>query len=168
MIRLTKVWNGTDHVWQYSLVVSSTVALATETYVQNAIANIDIPEGGGVKNVFIDAPTIMTRNEDVPEELVSIFEQYLSGENRNYCFYFKTSSGDSQYKQVVSVYFGDDAMTLYLAADYNEGNQSVKRIHVIFGDATRWRGYTDSYAVVSEDYLQRLEARIAALEGGTN
>lgn len=47
VIRLEKVWEGMDYVWKYSLVISDTVALATEKYVQDAIAALRAELTGG-------------------------------------------------------------------------------------------------------------------------
>ena len=89
----------------------SLAGYATENYVDNAIASIEIPEvipTDGIKAVFIDASSVGGSSSAIPEEYISVFQKYASGEDRDVYFFIKLDG--KTYFQPESIYMPSDTM----------------------------------------------------------
>lgn len=139
---------------------------ATEQYVNDAIANIDIPEGDGVKAVFIDASNVTASSSAIPEEYLPIFQKYDSGEDRNCLFYVKLSS--ATYYQPTSIYCPEEQiLSLDFGMTKNNADEIYYKSLIVRLGTSDWYINTHSTTFASKYYVDNLFANIATAEGGS-
>ena len=139
----------------------------------------DIPEvmpTDGIKAVFIDASSLTGNSSAIPEEYVSIFQKYASGEDRDVYFFIKLDG--YTYYQPESIYIPSESMlALYLPISYHATNNPARlysksiTIRLDYSPPSWWIN-TSYNQLVTKTYVDNaiaaLEARVAALEGGIN
>lgn len=109
-----------DFTWTYTKLATSSTTIANTDYVDNAIANIDIPEGSGgiVAYTFNgdEGRNVITDEERAVVEAVYKSIANGTGEHEDYLFYVRTSKGVFP---VISVEYDANAYSSQLKFIYN-------------------------------------------------
>lgn len=161
-------------------VTDSLTDVATKQYVDNAVANVS---GGGsgetgstTQKVYLDGTIIETTETPIPANLLEIFRQYVSGENRNYAFYFMPSASIETHRPASEIFVIPQTESLYIffndwnyyeeveAADIDYAELAVRKVTIKLSSGT-WKTSEDKAHLIKESAFRALEARVAALEG---
>lgn len=136
---------------------------ATKTYVDEAIAGIDIPGGGSI--VYLDIRNIGTSYEPAPQEAITLAKDLLAG--KSLIVYLRTS--DTEYRQA-DIKCGTSSVELFAAPKINAHNGDVTQGICVIQDFSSngvedWHAYkaTDTRpALVTQSELNNAIAGIEA------